>query len=60
MIRRDVYDPQAPEAALQLGLLQSRVLGRPEAARGSLRFAARMHPDPASRRSAAEELRRIT
>jgi len=31
-------------------------MGRPEAARGTLRFAARMHPDPERRAQAREEL----
>lgn len=60
VIRRYVYDPQAPDAALRLGLLQARVLGRPEAARGTLAFAARMHPDAEGRAEALRELGRIT
>jgi len=60
VIQHHVFDPAAPEAALQLGYLRARLLGRPEAARTALAFAARMHPDPAQRARAREELRRLT
>ncbi|MFV1958576.1 MAG: hypothetical protein ACC662_04090, partial [Planctomycetota bacterium] len=56
VLRGHVYEPEAPEAALLLGHLYSRVVGRPEAALGALRFAARLHPDPAARRAAEEEI----
>lgn len=54
-----VFDPVAPEGALQLGLLRARVEGRPEAARQALVFAARMHADPQRRALAAAELQRL-
>lgn len=59
VVNDHVFEPQAPESALQLGLLRSHVLGRPEAARQALTFAARMHPDRERRALAAAELRRL-
>ncbi len=59
VLRNRVHEPEAPEAALLLGLLLSRIRGRPEAARGPLRFAARLHPDPRARAEARAELDRI-
>ena len=59
IVNDHVFDALAPEGALQLGLLRSRLEGRPEAARQALVFAARMHPDPARRALAAAELRRL-
>ncbi len=59
VVQRHVYEPEAPEAALQLGLLYARVAGRPEAAREYLSFAARLHPDARGRAEATAELRRL-
>ncbi len=53
------HDPRSPDLALLLGLMRSRALGRPEAARAPLEFAARLHPDPEARETAAAELKRI-
>ena len=55
----DQQDRDAAEAALQLGLLRSLAMGRPEAARTALEFAAKMHTDPERRALAVAELRRI-
>ena len=60
VLRDHVFDRDAAEAALQLGLLRSRVFGRPEAARTALEFAAKMHTDQARRALAVAELQRIT
>ena len=59
ILQEQVFTPEAPEAALHLGLLRSRVLGRPEAARTALTFAARMHPVPEQRALAVAELERL-
>jgi hypothetical protein len=59
VLREHAHEPEAPEAALQLGLLLSRMRGRPEAARRPLMFAARLHPDPARRAEAILELERL-
>jgi membrane associated rhomboid family serine protease len=50
---------EAPEAALRLGHLLSRLEERPEAAKAPLLLAARLHPDPARRAEAVQELLRL-
>jgi len=60
ILSRHLHDRAAPEAALVLGMLRSRVLGRPEGALSPLRFASRLHPEAEGRAAALEELARIT
>lgn len=59
LLRHHLHAPEAPEAALLLGLLEADVVGRPEAARAPLAFAARLHPDPAARAEARAALQRL-